>query len=104
MLFQHRAFSRINGLDLWFLILMITPLMFAPLIWGGSGAAETAVLHANTVRKFMNEAKLTKVHERLIWLELINKYIQGVRPDLSDGADLQRVFDDIVKEIEAQKK
>jgi hypothetical protein len=94
----------INGTDLWFIILMITPLMFVPLIWGGSGAFESAVLHANTVRKLMNEARLTKIQERLIWLELINRYVQAVRPELSEEVDLKRVFDEIVKELEGQKQ
>lgn len=93
----------VNELDLWFLILMITPLMFVPLIWGGSGAYESAVVHAKTLRKLIGEAKLTKIQERLIWLELINKYIQAVRPELSESADLKRVFDDVARQIEAQE-
>jgi len=64
---------------LWYVII-VTPLLFMPIIFGRRGALEQVAHHVDTLRLFIDQAKFSAAQRQLYWHSLIEKYIHAVQP------------------------
>jgi hypothetical protein len=86
--------------SIWF-ILILTPWLFVPIIFGRKGAPESAVHHINTVELLIARSGLSPHQRTMIWRSLIEKYLNAVQPDLSRPSPaLNALLDDAKKDID----
>jgi hypothetical protein len=88
----------LNEFELYWYILIITPLLYAPIVLGKRGASEKVVHHVNSIRLLMDQASITLTHQRRIWLSLIEKYIVEIKPDPTKNVSLPDLFNKTMEE------
>jgi hypothetical protein len=82
----------------WYLVIVI-PLLFAPLAFGHKGAPESVAHQVKTIELLISQAGFTKVQAALIWKSLIDKYIKAMQPDLSRAPKLADLYKETAKEL-----
>lgn len=92
--------SALNELGPWWFILIVTPLLFIPLIWRRHGAPESVVHQANTLRMLLDESGMTAGQKQTFWNMLISRFVQSVLPDLKQSPPVRELADSVIKELQ----
>ncbi|WP_407189138.1 hypothetical protein [Bradyrhizobium centrosematis] len=80
--------TTLNEYAAWCYILIVTPLLFVPLVMGRKGALEAPIQQINTVKLLIQEGDFSASERRQIWRSLADRYIKGVQPSLARAPSL----------------
>lgn len=85
-------------------VLVIAPLLFIPVVFGREGALEAAILQINTLKLLITEGGFSETQERLIWRSVVERYVNGIQPDLSRSPSLTELSKNALDEVKSERR
>ena len=82
----------------WYVVI-ITPLLFMPLVFGRRGALEAPIQQINTIKLLIEEGDFSSSQQRLFWRSLVEKYIQSVQPNIASSPSITNLSEQTVEEL-----
>ncbi len=89
----------LDQLSVLWIIVMVAPLLFIPVIWRRYGAPEAAIHQASTIRMLLEEAGIKGAQRQMFWHSFIDRYIKSLKPDLSEAPPLRKVVEETINEL-----
>jgi hypothetical protein len=94
--------AALNALDefaLYWYIVAISPLMFVPIIFNRHGIPEHILFQLNVVDAVIIRGKFTAAQRTLLYQAIANRYVHALHPTLEKPPDLEKIFEEIRKDL-----